>query len=186
PARPSSQAPVVAPPTLPMLPRPSLNFGLLFAGAGFIALLAAILLSGRDGSHAAPSASAEQPPTQSPARPAEAREPSAGHGAPTLPGTPLPPVIEAPTVADAPVVPASERSGDPAATGSEPVAPAAAPSADQAGKEANVAAKKRPTGTRSANDSKAPGEAPKKKAAPAAPKAAPAGSKSDEEFDFGI
>jgi eukaryotic-like serine/threonine-protein kinase len=191
PARPSSQAPVVAPPTLPMLPRPSLNFGLLFAGAGFIALLAAIMLSGRDGSHAAPPAVVEQSPTQSPPRSAEAREPSTAHGAPTLPGAPLPPVVEAPTVADAPVVPASERSGDPAAAGVEPVAPAAAaaPSASQAaspGKEANVAAKKRPTGTRSASDSKAPGEAPKKRAAPGAPKTAPAGSKSDEEFDFGI
>jgi serine/threonine protein kinase len=189
PARPSSQAPVVAPPTLPMLPRPSLNFGLFFAGAGFIALLAAILLSGRDGSQTAPPAVVEQPPAPSPARPAEAREPSPGHGAPTLPGDPLPPVLEAPTVADAPVVPASERSGDPAATGSAPVAPAAAPSANQeasTGKDPNVAAKKRPTGARSASDIKAPGQAPKKKGVPGASKSAPAGSKSDEEYDFGI
>jgi serine/threonine-protein kinase len=192
PARPSSQAPVVAPPTLPMLPRPSLNFGLWFAGAGFIALLAAILLTGRERSqaqpHTTPHPVVEQVPAPPPTPPATARETSPGHGAPVLPGGALPPPVTEPdertSNADAPVVPASERSGDPAAGVSKPAPP---PSAASVTKEASMAPKKRPT-TR-ATETRAPGEVTKKKGMPGAPKsgARSAGSKSDDpEFDFGI
>jgi eukaryotic-like serine/threonine-protein kinase len=180
PARPSSQAPVVAPPTLPNLRRPSLNFGLWFAGAGFIALLAAILLSRRDAAQSLP----ESPPAAPPsiATPLAPAAPQPGHGAPGMARA------EAlPTPLEAPVVPASDTSrGEPANT----LAPdeSNSGSADKNTVDKSPADKSATKSPAAAKKPRATGSEPKRKA-PSAPKASPAasGTKSDEsEFDFGI
>jgi eukaryotic-like serine/threonine-protein kinase len=190
PARPSSQAPVVAPPTLPMLPRPSLNFGLWFAGAGFIALLAAILLSRRDGTQALPDAPSAVPPVMAPALPPAALPPAPlpqpgepGHGAPStapagvLPTLPELTVREAPA---APVVPANDSSGGTVGV-SDGNTPAGARGSDD--KAAATGKKKSPT--KAASDGKSTGG--KKPAGAARPTPHSSGTKSDDgEFDFGI
>jgi serine/threonine-protein kinase len=202
PARPSSQAPVVAPPTLPMLPRPSLNFGLWFAGAGFIALLAAILLSRRDGatqalpetpSAVAPAMAQPLPPASLPAASPPSNEPrrDPAQGAPGTNGAEGVPQGLAPQAAGAGANEASEAASAPPSAGA-----AGKPSDDKGSVNQGAgdgvsdrvgAALKKPATSKASSDPQAPRET-KKKASQSAPKAGPhPPSKSDDgEYDFGI
>jgi serine/threonine-protein kinase len=206
PLRPSSQAPVVAPPTLPMLRRTPLSLGLLFAGVGFIALLVAMLLSRREGPQALPEAPPVVPQATAPAPPPAAQATSQatnpGSTAPAaadpLPAALEPAVLPVSDTTSARIAPgepasgtspsaASQSAASPSAASPSAASPSAASqsavsrSADDKGLVKSGAAKKK-----ASSESRATRRVPKKKSAPKSTPPASGSKPDDSEYDFGI